>query len=78
MGKKIKTYKTDLEYGQSCWVKNDHDQYEWILIGIITLDTGIMFRIKWMNEIMEVYDYEVLWDRGELKEVPDLGIEEDD
>ncbi len=78
MGKKIKTFKTDLEYGQSCWVKNDMEGYEWILIAVITLDTGVMFRIKWMQEIMEVYDFEVTFDRDAIKTVEKEETDEDE
>lgn len=59
MGKKI-AVTTDLEWGQSFYIKNDPEQDEYHLVGV-RLDAGtrnLMFKLRHMSYAVWVYDFE--------------------
>jgi len=60
--------KTDLDFGQVFYVKNDPDQFEYILVGIKILPSNqIKFILSLMGEECEVYDFECSTDPDKLK-----------
>lgn len=56
--------KTDLEFGQSFYIKNDPEQLEHLLVGVIILSgdkggTQLKFLLSHLGQTCEVWDYEV-------------------
>lgn len=51
--------KTDLEWGQSFYVKNDPDQYEHKLVGIVIVPPNqLKFRLSYLGDVFELFDFE--------------------
>ena len=60
--------KTDLEFGQPIYIKADPEQLEHRLIGVvITPPMQIKFRVSYMGDVSELYDFECSTERDELK-----------
>ncbi len=51
--------KTDLEFGDVFYLKNDPDQLEHLLVSVIVYPgKQFKFRLSYMGEICEVWDFE--------------------
>lgn len=51
--------KTDLNFGDTFYIKNDPDQFEYILVGVIvTPGNQMKFRLSLLGDLVEVFDYE--------------------
>lgn len=59
--------KTDLEFGQTWYIKNDPDQFEHKLVGIIILPGNqFKFRLSYLGDQTEVYDFECSTERSPI------------
>jgi len=68
--------KTDLEFGSVFYIKNDPDQFEHILIAVIVLPGNqFKFRLSYMGEVCEVWDFETS-DKRDPNKVLDIKSEE--
>jgi len=60
--------KTDLDFGQIFYIKNDPDQFEYFLIGIKILPPNqIKFILSLMGDEIEVFDFECSAEPDKLK-----------
>lgn len=60
--------KTDLEWGDVRYIKNDPDQFEHSLVGVILKPNGgVMFQLSFMGEIFEVWDFETSAEKDDTK-----------
>lgn len=60
--------KTDLEFGDTFYLKDDPFQQEHSLIAVVFCPgKTVKFRLSLCGEIMEVYDFEASKDRDEAK-----------
>lgn len=51
--------KTDLEWGDLWYIKNDPDQFEYSLVGVVVLPgKQIKFLLDLMGDVFEVWDFE--------------------
>lgn len=83
----IKIDFPDLSFGDSFYLKSDEDQLEHHLVRVI-LDPGstnkkgemgvaVKFRLSYMGEIVEVYDFETTTEPDKLKMINKKGDEDD-
>jgi hypothetical protein len=65
--------KTDLDWETSIfYLKSDPDQLEHRLVAVIILPgKAVKFRLSYMGEITEVYDFEATQEKDELKTLAD-------
>lgn len=59
--------KTDLEFGDVWYLKNDPYQSEYLLIGVVIRPGAVLFLLDFLGEQIEVYDFECSKERDELK-----------
>lgn len=60
--------KTDLEFGQSIYLKNDCEQLEHSLVSVIVLPgNAVKFRLSYQGDICEVYDFEASTEIDKVK-----------
>lgn len=60
--------KTDLNWGDVFYIKNDPDQFEHLLVGVIHLPgKQLKFQLSYMGEVITVWDFEVSKDRDTSK-----------
>jgi hypothetical protein len=60
--------KTDLEFGDVFYLKNDTEQLEHLLVGVIFLPGNqIKFLLSYLGEVCEVWDFEASKDRDDSK-----------
>jgi hypothetical protein len=60
--------KTDLDFGQVFYIKNDPEQFEHILTGIkIVPPNQIKFILSYLGDESELFDFECSSERDELK-----------
>jgi len=51
--------KTDLEWGQTFYLKNDEAQLDRALVGVVLLPGNtVKFQLSLLGEIVEAYDFE--------------------
>ena len=73
----IKTIKTDLEWGDVFYLKNDPDQEEYLLVGIITLPGNqVQFILSYYGDEIRVFDFECSKEKDKLKEIEGRGQNE--
>jgi len=70
--------KTDLEWGQTFYLKADNDQYEHHLVAVIFMPGSkhLKFRLSYMGDETEVWDFECTTERDPLKGFVDKDEEE--
>lgn len=60
--------KTDLEWGQVFYLKNDELQLEHSLVGIVVEPPNqIKFRLSYCGDVVEVYDFEATQEPDAMK-----------
>ena len=51
--------RTDLEFGDVWYIKNDPEQLERLLVGVVFLPGGqLKFELSYMGEVVTVWDFE--------------------
>lgn len=64
--------KTDLEFGDIFYIKSDPEQLEHALVGVVFLPgNAIRFRLSYLGEEYEVYDFETSKEKDTLKTLID-------
>ena len=62
--------KTDLEWGDVWYIKNDPDQKEYHLVALtLRPGKGILFTLDFMGEELEVYDFQCSKEPDTLKQL---------
>jgi hypothetical protein len=70
--------KTDLNFGQVIYIKNDPYQSEHILTGVKVLPQNqIKFILSYLGDEVEIYDFECSTDRDDEKYMQNLDKDED-
>jgi hypothetical protein len=60
--------KTDLQWGDTWYIKSDEYQYGYALVGLVLLPgKQLRFRLSYCGEIFEVFDFECSQERDEEK-----------
>lgn len=60
--------KTDLEWGDVFYLKNDADQFEHLLIGVVIMPgKQVKLQLSYMGEVIEVWDFECSKERDTEK-----------
>jgi hypothetical protein len=71
--------KTDLEWGQSFYIKTDPIQIERQLTGVtLRPGKGVVFSLSYMGEELDVYDFEVTPEPDKLKQIENKEPPEED
>lgn len=61
------TIKSKYSYEESVYVKNDPEQLEYIVVGIIGRPGSISLELSRLGDLIELYEFEVCKDKDELK-----------
>lgn len=70
--------KTDLEFGQIFYIKNDPEQFEHILTGIkIVPPNQIKFILSYLGEQTELFDFECSSEIDKIKVIENRSGDED-
>jgi hypothetical protein len=70
--------KTDLEFGDVFYMKNDPDQTEHLLVGIIICPGNqFKFQLSYLGDVCTVWDFETSRTRDQNK-IMDIPVKEDD
>ena len=68
MYKRTFKIKTDLEFGQTLYLKSDPYQHEYKLVRVIVDPPNqIKMGLSFLGEIAEVFDFEISTERDDLK-----------
>lgn len=59
--------KTKLELGDILYFKNDPEQREFILIGVIARPGCIVLELRYDGDLIEAYEFEVSKEKDDLK-----------
>lgn len=68
--------KTDLEFGDVFYLKNDPEQMEHVLVGVLFLPGNqLKFQLSYMGDVCTVWDFETSKDRDMTKIFNEQGKE---
>lgn len=63
------TIKTKYEFGEVVYIKNDEDQTEFIVVGIIARPGALLLEVSYLGDVSEVYEFEVSKTLNKLKKL---------
>ena len=69
------TIKTKYKFGDTLYIKNDPEQSEYFLVGLIARPSGILYELSFLGEILIVNEFEISETKDPLKT---MGIDKEE